>query len=64
MIRATGLPFTKAVSTFTGRPRKEATLATLDSALVTWSRNVSLQWNGCPPRGVSRKPMLDGASNA
>ena len=42
-MREIGLPLTKAVNTFTGRPRKEETLATFDSALVTSMTNVLLQ---------------------
>ena len=38
-----GLPLTNAVRTFTGRPRNDDTLATLDSALVTCMMKFVLQ---------------------
>jgi hypothetical protein len=59
---ATGLSLTNAVKTLTGRPRYEATLATLLSALVACILKVSLQWNGWEFTGVNRIPMLVGTT--
>ena len=61
---AIGLPLTKVVRIFTGRPRNEATLATFDSALVTCISKVPPQCTGWPLRGVIRIPMLVGMTRA
>ena len=60
MIWAIGLPSTKAVSTFTGRPRWEAMLATLVSADVACIVKRRLLCTGWPLSGVIRTPMLVG----
>ena len=60
MIWAIGLPSTKAVSTFTGRPRWEAMLATLVSAEVACIVKRRLLCTGWPLSGVIRTPMLVG----
>jgi hypothetical protein len=46
MKRAIGLPLTNLVSTLTRSPRYEATLATLDSALVACMTKLLLQCTG------------------
>jgi hypothetical protein len=40
---AIGLPFTKEVKTFTGKPKKDEILATFVSALVAYKVNLSLE---------------------
>jgi hypothetical protein len=57
---AMGLSLTKEVSTLTGKPRQEETLAAFVSALVTFMVKDELQWTGCPLLGVMRTPMLVG----
>src|SRR3974390_2901780 len=61
---AIGLPLTNVVSTFTGRPRYDETLATFVSALDTCIRNVPPQCTGWPAGGVMRMPMLVGTTRA
>ncbi len=61
---AIGLPLTNVVSTFTGRPRYDATLATLVSALETCKSSVPPAWTGWPAGGMMRTPMLVGTTSA
>ena len=61
---AIGLPLTKVVSTFTGRPRYDATLATFVSALVACMIRDPAQCTGCPWGAAIRIPILEGTTMA
>ena len=64
MKSAIGLPSTKVVRTFTGRPRYDEMLATFVSALVACIMNRLLDATVWPSGGQMRTPMLVGTTRA